>query len=275
MVYVPGFSIPQLIRVHMLDALGAVVCREPMLPPMSMRRVIGIDDFDYRGGKFLKQGRDFMAQMQQQLEFSADAHFFDLGSGCGQYAIPLTAVLSAKGSYIGLEIGRSMVRWCQKHISSAHPNFNFIHCDVHNAVYNRFGKVQPQDYRFPLADSSFDIVFSSSVFTHLPPEAAANYLAECGRILKPGGRFFGTFFLIENGTRSPDGALHFQYPVQDVALSHDPKKTEWAIAYRTDWVLEQASRGGLKLLPPVHHGSWAGKRPERDHYQDSIFLQKQ
>ena len=165
-----------------------------------------------------------------------------------------------------------MVRWCRRHITRRFPNFQFIHCDVYNGVYNRFGKTAPEDYRFPLPDASFDVVFATSVFTHLQPPAAASYLAECARILKPGGKFFGTFFLIESGIRSPDDALHFQHPVQDVALSHDALKPEWAIAYRTEWVLAQASQAGLKLIPPVYFGSWTGRKNERDYYQDALFF---
>jgi SAM-dependent methyltransferase len=275
MVYVPGLSLSNQIRVHALDALGAVVCRHTLLPPMSMRRVIGATDFDYRGEKFLQHGWDFMRRMQQELGFAADCRFFDLGSGCGQYAIPLTGILNAQGSYAGLEVVRAMVRWCRRRITRTFPNFHFLHADVYNAVYNHFGKMQPQNYSFPVADAWFDVVFSTSVFTHLPPAAVTHYLAESARILKPGGKFFSTFFLIESGTRAPDDSLHFQYPVEDIALSHNAKNPEWAIAYRSEWVLAQAERAGLRLLPPLYFGSWTGRKCERDYYQDALFLEKQ
>lgn len=41
--------------------------------------------------------------------------------------------------------------------------------------------------RFPYASSSFEAIFSAHMLEHLPPAVAANCLAECLRVLKPGG----------------------------------------------------------------------------------------
>jgi SAM-dependent methyltransferase len=47
---------------------------------------------------------------------------------------------------------------------------------------------QGDGLKLPYADASFDIVLSHSVIEHLP--AAEPYIAECARVLKPGGRFY-------------------------------------------------------------------------------------
>lgn len=39
----------------------------------------------------------------------------------------------------------------------------------------------------PFADDSFDAVYHSHVLEHLPREAASGFLAECRRVLRPGG----------------------------------------------------------------------------------------
>lgn len=56
----------------------------------------------------------------------------------------------------------------------------------------------PGDVRFeafdgshlPFADDSFDIVFASCVFHHIPPEERPGALAEIRRVLRPGGEIF-------------------------------------------------------------------------------------
>lgn len=46
--------------------------------------------------------------------------------------------------------------------------------------------------RLPHADSSLDVVYAYSVFTHLPERVQDHWLPEIERVLKPGGLFFAT-----------------------------------------------------------------------------------
>jgi SAM-dependent methyltransferase len=56
----------------------------------------------------------------------------------------------------------------------------------------------------------FDMALAQSVFTHLPLNMIAACLEQTARVMKPGGRFFATFF------RAPDGASWSQ------TLTHEP-----------------------------------------------------
>jgi len=47
---------------------------------------------------------------------------------------------------------------------------------------------QGDGLKLPYADGSFDVVLSHSVIEHLP--SAETYIAECARVLRPGGRFY-------------------------------------------------------------------------------------
>ncbi len=47
--------------------------------------------------------------------------------------------------------------------------------------------------------TSFDLIIATSIFTHLQPGAAQNYIFQCARFLETGGRLFATFYLLENG----------------------------------------------------------------------------
>ena len=54
---------------------------------------------------------------------------------------------------------------------------------IHNVAFT-----QGDGLKLPYADASFDVVLSHSVIEHLP--SAMAYIAECERVLKPGGRFY-------------------------------------------------------------------------------------
>lgn len=112
----------------------------------------------------------------------------DVGCGSGRMALPLTGYLNSEGRYAGFDISQKAIAWCQEHITSAHPNFQFEVSDIYNSLYNPKGKYQSLDFRFPYPDASFDVVFLTSVFTHMFPPDVEHYLDEISRVLKPGGR---------------------------------------------------------------------------------------
>jgi SAM-dependent methyltransferase len=62
----------------------------------------------------------------------------------------------------------------------------WLNCDLHprtDAVV-QLDATKP----FPLPDNQFDYVFSEHVIEHLPFDGGASMLAECYRVLRPGGR---------------------------------------------------------------------------------------
>ena len=109
----------------------------------------------------------------------------DVGSGLGRMAMPLTGYLDG-GSYAGFDVGREMVRWCQRTITPRWPDFEFTWASVYNGKYNPFGKQSGTEFRFPYEDADFDFAFATSLFTHLLRDEAQHYLAETARVLKPG-----------------------------------------------------------------------------------------
>src|SRR6185295_13231209 len=85
--------------------------------------------------------------------------------------------------------------WCTDNISSRFPNFHFHHANLSNTLYRKAGSVAAK-YRFPFPAERFDFIFLTSVFTHLRPEDAKNYLGEIKRVLKTEGRVLMTFLLM-------------------------------------------------------------------------------
>jgi SAM-dependent methyltransferase len=139
----------------------------------------------------------------------------DVGSGIGRMALPLTRYLSERGTYDGIEIVPSGVKWCRKAITPRHPNFRFHEIDVYNLEYNPKGRLKADEYRFPFPDASFDFMFLTSIFTHMLPRDIENYVGELGRVAAPGARCFITLFLLNEESRSAIRkgglALHFDH----------------------------------------------------------------
>ena len=111
-----------------------------------------------------------------------------MGCGIGRMALPLTGYLSKEAEYVGFDIVPKGIEWCTKNISSKFPNYHFELLDIFNKYYNPNGKLPGSSFAFPYADNYFDFVYATSLFTHLMPEDAVNYLKEAHRVLKPGGR---------------------------------------------------------------------------------------
>lgn len=273
----PASSVPAthvgLARAFAADLLLTLLYNRRLLPPLSMRRNVGEKFDDVSGEHFELTGRDFVEKLVRDTGLRPASRVLDVGAGCGRIAIPLTEVVSPSGCYCGIEAKRAMVRWCRRKITPRFPHFQFLHCDVRNKIYNPKGRVEPEAYRFPFDDGSFDLVVATSIFTHLLPEAAQNYIAECGRVLSPGGILFASFFLTEAGTRSADGELIFAHPVSPEALTANSTLPESAISYRLEWLLGVFGRSALRMRPPVRWGAWSGKTHSYSG-QDVLIFQK-
>ena len=275
-IKVPGDSLPKRLAAVPMDIIGAFVNRGELLPPFSMRRFVGEGRWQLRGENFKLEGNRLVEKLIRDAELGPDSKILDLGSGCGRLAIPLTHVLDRRGAYRGLEPVKALSGWCSGNITPRFPNFQFKVADVRNALYNPKGAFLAEELAFPFSASQFDLIVATSVFTHLRSKAIEQYASECARVLKPQGRVFASFFLLDNGVRSPDGKMNFSYSVAGDAdaSSLDKNLPERAVAYKSDRVVALFERKGLKLSPPIRWGNWAGYQPGYS-WQDIVIFQKQ
>jgi SAM-dependent methyltransferase len=126
----------------------------------------------------------------------------DVGCGTGRVALALAEFLRDPGRYEGFDVHRGMIDWCKAEIEPRWTLAHFTVVDARNQPYNPTGSVHAAEARFPYADASFDFVFQISVLTHLLPDAMALYLRETARVLRPGGRSYITFFLLNPRVRA-------------------------------------------------------------------------
>lgn len=231
---------------------------------------------DVGGGNFKAVGRKFLHLFIDLAGLRPNERVLDIGCGCGRIALSLTGYLSPKGSYQGLDIVPEAIEWCQQHITPRYPNFQFRHADLYNERYNPQGRYLAKEFSFPFEDQSFDFIFLTSVFTHLLPDDASNYLKEVSRLLDPaGGRALLTFFLLNQNQQSLAGqglnSIDFKFGPGPYRL-RDEALPEGAVAYQEAYVGELLAQNGLEMAGPIRYGTWSGRADGLSH-QDIILVQ--
>lgn len=187
-----------------------------------------------------------------------DSSVLDIGSGIGN--LPIGLVGRYEGQYVGLEISREAVTWCQKAITPRYPNFRFVHADIYSEAYNPRGTVSDSEFRFPAEDGAFDFVLLSSVFTHMLPEGVTHYAKEIRRVLKDSGVCVASIFLVteERQASLADGRSFITFKVphaSGVCLLHDPAVPEAAVAFDEGFLRETFTDAGLSIRA-VRQGTW-------------------
>jgi SAM-dependent methyltransferase len=97
--------------------------------------------------------------------------------GCGPARVVqhLGTVYPRITRVIGCDYNPQTIAWCKK----AYPSIEFLKNELAPPL--------------PLDDSSLDVLYCISVFTHLSEEMHYAWIREIKRVLKPGGLFIGTF----------------------------------------------------------------------------------
>ena len=95
------------------------------------------------------------------------AEVLDFGCGAGRMVRFLGQMKSVKAHAI--DINPDLVKWCQKNLSAVTTAQN--------------SEAPPM----PFPDAKFDMVYSMSIFTHLPEDNTQAWLNDIARVLKPGG----------------------------------------------------------------------------------------
>lgn len=142
---------------------------KPVPPDHLQIRVTGA-----AAGEFYATGQVVASQIARLLVQAGirvqDCHrVLDFGCGCGR-VISAFRDLHPTAELHGSDIDAEAIDWCARSLS-----------DIGNFQVN--GHLPPTS--FP--DNHFNLIYSISIFTHLPEDMQFAWLAELRRILKPGG----------------------------------------------------------------------------------------
>jgi ubiquinone/menaquinone biosynthesis C-methylase UbiE len=252
-----------LVALGPVDYVARVVQGKRELPPLHLRRYVGpLRSFE-------SSGAEFMGYLRSLAELRPSERVLDIGCGCGQMALHLKNYLDESGGYVGVDIHRPSISWCQQKIARRHKNFEFAHIDVRNLAYNPNAAQRAEAYQFPFADRSFDLILLKSVFTHMRPPEVSNYLSEVARLLKNDGRCLATFFLLNEEQARLANDLAFNYGEGEWRYMHE-HSPESAVAYDESFVMQLLEKYGLAVEKKIY-GSWSG-REDGLSYQDMLLL---
>lgn len=228
--------------------------KEALVPPPEL-------DYGTAVHHFGEVGREYFDHCRTLGGLRPDGSVLDVGCGFGRLAVPLTEYLGSRGRYEGFDIVPVGVEWCRDRITSRFPNFRFSLVDVRNFSYRAADGEDAGTFRFPCDDKAFDLVFLRSVFTHMPPDEVDHYLGEIARVMRPAGRCLISYFLLDaTSTRlmaGPGGVRSFRHRFGPTMRDH-PDGTG-TVAYDEEFILGLYAKHGLRLVGPVHHGSWSGR----------------
>jgi SAM-dependent methyltransferase len=246
-----GYKIP----VHLINLTGA-----------------GVESFEQIGKAHIDSYRRYVG---------LDSHMtvVELGCGIGRDAFQLTGILDENGRYVGIDVTRDSITWCQRNITPRHPNFTFYHFDAENELYNPYGTRSSMDFRVPLADGSVDRIILASVFTHLLPREVLHYMTEFRRVLKPSGLVYASFFLYSPEAiaaaqikgNTPWKAT-FAHPLGDGAYANDPTYPRGSVAFTDPAMRRMIKASGLRLVRPFLKGWWSGLYEESEDGQDAAVM---
>ena len=259
------------IRYFLEDALDSLLGRrDELIPPRGKIFVGGQCDFK-------KNGEEFLRYFIELGGLKPNERVLDVGCGIGRMAVPLTKYLDKRGSYEGFDIVADGINWCRKKITPKYPHFHFQLADVFNKKYNPHGKYLASEYHFPYEGESFDLVFLTSVFTHMLPQDMEHYLYEIARVMKRGGRCLITFFLLNSKSLQLINAGKSIYDFKHEGggfRTIDKTTPESGVAYDEKFIRGLYEKFRLTIADPIHFGSWCGRENFLS-YQDIIVAVKE
>jgi SAM-dependent methyltransferase len=194
--------------------------------------------------------------------------------------------------YLGIDIRFDAIDWLKK-AYSADNKFVFYHHEANQSLdyvgdFESDKKVNKTatsaksngnecHFSLPVPYIS-DFQWSSSVFTHLTPQAVINALQFIYSSLAPGGVSINTWLIADTqsclamSTGKADRKLEID---KGEFLTYSEKNPLLCTAYKLDFIKKSYRRAGLQIQS-IEKGSWRGSGLENqyDHYQDVIVARR-
>jgi SAM-dependent methyltransferase len=209
-------------------------------------------------GDFWQVGNEIVGLTMATARLHPDDHILDVGCGLGRVALPLSRFLDERGRYDGFDTSLEYIEWCQRALHLDPARFRFHHYAIQSSHYNEHGSIAAQSFVFPWPASSFSLAIAVSLFTHLSAAATRNYLAEIARTLRPGGRLFASFFVLDEQSArlAAGGATLPRFTARfEEGMIGDTANPDAAVAFDAEWLADALSSAGL-AFDVFYPGRW-------------------
>jgi len=252
--------------------IGQIMTRviEPRMP------IPNPEDFivDVVGG-YHDVASEYLGYLIRAADLTPNCDVLEVGCGVGRIAQMVAHYLAPSARYEGFDIVDKFIDWCGRTITAHAPNFRFRKVDLHNKFYNPGGTLQSSDFRFPYDDESFDVVYLTSVFTHMMAPDVRHYIDEFQRVLRPGGRCVSTCFMLNPETEALIAQGKSAQPLSHQfgeTYATDPNVPEAVSGFQESQLLQWYKERGF-VLRGKYYGAWSGRTPFTS-AQDILVHQK-
>jgi SAM-dependent methyltransferase len=141
------------------------------LPPKHLQlRITGAYSPD-----FIKHGEQAVSDLNKMVDVRSFKRILDFGCGCARIIRALHFTRNGHELY-GSDIDEEAIGWCQNN---------------YQGMAEFYANPFEPPTKYP--DGFFDLIYSISVFTHLPEDMQFRWLEELKRITRPGGQLVLTF----------------------------------------------------------------------------------
>jgi SAM-dependent methyltransferase len=159
------------------------------LPPIELRRTVGAEDPAVFGNPF---GVPLFGDEAMVADYHA---VLDFGCGCGRQARQMLLQRDVQPErYVGIDVHRPSIDWCNRHLSAAQPRFSFKHHDFWNPGLNPNGA--RREMPLPVF-GRFTMVNAHSVFPHILEEHVRFHFEQLSLLLVEGGLMRVSWFLFD------------------------------------------------------------------------------
>lgn len=140
--------------------------------------------------------------LERYITIDADSRLLDFGCGIGRVTLSVLNHTPTVGHITGFDIMPQVISFCDANIATAFPRTSFEFIQGSNDHYDQFvaaagatGAKNPVQLKTEFA-STFSGAYAFSVFTHVEKADFQLLLKLVGGLLKPGGEFLFTSFLL-------------------------------------------------------------------------------
>ena len=272
-------SLPVLLDLPARDAAGDAISRvwESLLsnppqpvPPTSMITTSGSPDAD----RYVATMREYVVDVARVTKLQPAGHVLDLGCGCGRMASGLTRYLDAGGSYLGLDVWKDAIDWCQEHVKGG-ADFRFQTVQAANNYGFDDDNGQPNHFDLSAVPSNrFDVVLALSLFSHLKADDTRQYLELIARALAPNGLAYVTFFVMDHDARRYLVETAAQRSIQPAGdgMWYAYAREGFFAGFEPELLRRHFADCGLEIVEQTP-GSWAQK-PGARLYEDWFLLRR-